>query len=277
MDTKKPGGPAGSNEKNTRHSTTSIAVAPRTQKPFFKHVPTWIYEDEAYADCTAGDRFALHIIAGQCERRLSAGNRVFVAQRREARNAAPEYCEREIDAGVLYGAETGPRMRAVIGMSNRTLRESIHRLAERRFLVKVSIGGGRSSGGAGCGTILGIPETRPNLPGSTVDNPADSAGPLILHIPQTILFHPSPTGMANAEQFAAKGLIEAVVVVVGQSLTRTLPDGPHRAATMVRLPLAKQPISGQRSAMALPRPRRNWSGRTCRRSKRPSWRRWCVG
>lgn len=45
------------------------------KKPFFKHLPDWMYDDPQYVALGAGPRLLLHLISGQCDQHVDSGSR----------------------------------------------------------------------------------------------------------------------------------------------------------------------------------------------------------
>ena len=152
-------------------------------RPFFRHLPRWIYQSSAYEELNPGERWCLHMIASRCEQVVD-------------------------DIGSRRGCFVGEPLCRVIGCPPRTFRRMLHEMRRVGLVVKVGQGGGR-----GLGNELAIPgtrgaldnldvgdddrfvrpkKTRPKRPGNGGANPAKMAA------------KPGQSGRGNPAKMAAK-------------------------------------------------------------------------
>ncbi len=96
-------------------------------RPFFRHLPPWIYASPKYRSLPSAERWALHMIAGRCKKSV------------------------DDDAASIRGCYCGPSLYTLIGVSERTFRRMLSRLRRSGLVVKLAQGGGQ-----GIGNELGV-------------------------------------------------------------------------------------------------------------------------
>ena len=91
------------------------------RRPFFRHLPRWIYESSEYADLNSSELWGLHMIAAKCDQQAD-------------------------DAGSIRGCFCGGPLPNAVGCSDRTFARMAKKLARVGFVVKVGQGGGGGNG-----------------------------------------------------------------------------------------------------------------------------------
>ena len=90
-----------------------------TRKPFFRHLPDWVYDQPAWVSddphrrdrLSMGDRWALHVIAGQCSQKPDGD-------------------------GLRRGCRCGPKLWAKLGCSKSGFLAVLSKLVRLGFVVR---------------------------------------------------------------------------------------------------------------------------------------------